>query len=225
MTTHPTAHTLTTQRVHLVRQECTSPTQRTQRTPHGHRERAAPGGRRRSGAGLAAMISAILFVNQKGEMIISRFYRDNVSRATADAFRSRVIAAKEVGAPVIHLDGASFMYVRVGDVYICAVTKHNANPALVFQFIYKLVDVFKAYFGGNFDEEKVGNARARTHTRTHTPHTHTHTHTHTHSNERHVTAWLQVSHATEGGRGRGEEREWGSGRETGRRNMEMERER
>jgi AP-2 complex subunit mu-1 len=64
-----------------------------------------------------------------------------------------VIGAKKTGVPIIYLDKCSFMYSRVGDVYIVAVTKQNANAALVFQFIYKMVDVFRAYFGGAFDEE------------------------------------------------------------------------
>ena len=70
-----------------------------------------------------------------------------------DAFRVNVIAAKKVGVPIVYLDKHTFLYSRVGDVYIVAVTKHNVNPTCVFQFIYKMVDVFRAYFGGAFDEE------------------------------------------------------------------------
>jgi len=100
------------------------------------------------------MISALLFINLKGELILSRYYRDNVSRSAADAFRAQVIGAKKTGVPIVYLDKCSFLYSRVGDVYIVAVTKHNANPALVFQFIYKMVDLFRAYFGaGGFNEE------------------------------------------------------------------------
>ena len=35
------------------------------------------------------MISALLFVNQKGEIIISRMYRDGFSRTLADTFRTQ----------------------------------------------------------------------------------------------------------------------------------------
>jgi len=38
----------------------------------------------------AAMISGLFFVNQKGEIIISRLYRDDVSVAAANAFRTQV---------------------------------------------------------------------------------------------------------------------------------------
>jgi len=103
------------------------------------------------------MLSAILFVNLKGDLVIYRFYRDNVSRAATDAFRQRVIAAKKTGVPIIDIDKSSFMYTRHGDMYVVGVTRHNINPTLVFQFLFKLIEVFKAYFGGTFDEESVRN--------------------------------------------------------------------
>jgi len=103
------------------------------------------------------MISAILFINLKGEIIISRYYRDNVSRAAADAFRTQVIGAKRTGVPILYLDKCSFLYTRVADVYLVAVTKSNANATLIFQFLYKMSDVFRAYFGNKMDEESCRN--------------------------------------------------------------------
>ncbi len=83
---------------------------------------------------------------------------------------------KNVGVPVVYLDNCSFMYSRQGiklkrrafflllialctpspgDMYVVAVTKSNSNATLVFQYLYKLVEVFRAYFGGTFDENGV----------------------------------------------------------------------
>lgn len=101
------------------------------------------------------MISGFFFCNLKGEVIISRFYRDDVSKAAADAFRHEILAERNVGVPVVFLDNCSFMYSRHGDVYVVTVTKRNTNPCMIFQFIYNLVDVFRAYFGGTFDENAV----------------------------------------------------------------------
>jgi len=103
------------------------------------------------------MISAILFINQKGEILISRFYRDDVSRAAADAFRTGVIAAKQLTTPVTILDGSSFLYIRQGDIYVVGVSKANCNPTLVFQFLYSLMDVLKAYIVEKFDEGAIQN--------------------------------------------------------------------
>lgn len=102
------------------------------------------------------MISAILFLTMKGELLISRFYRDNISRSAANAFRAQ-LAAKSLKSPIVNIEKCTFMYIRVGDIYMCAVTKLNANPALAFQFLYKLTEVFKVYFGGTIDEEAVRN--------------------------------------------------------------------
>ena len=44
----------------------------------------------------AAMISSVLFVNQKGEVIISRHYRDGYSKQIAETFRAQVLGSKEV---------------------------------------------------------------------------------------------------------------------------------
>jgi len=103
------------------------------------------------------MISGLLFINEKGDIVISRFYKDDVSRQAADAFRLKVIRAKNLGAPVQIIDNVSFMYVRHGDIYVVAVSRKNANPALAFSFIYQAIDVFKAYFGGKFSEEHIRN--------------------------------------------------------------------
>jgi len=99
-----------------------------------------------------------LLLNNRGDVIISRFYRDNVSRAAIDSFRG-LISSKKIDSlsPVVQIDDCSFLYSRQGDVFVVAVTKLNANCALIFQFIFKLVSVFKAYFGGKFLEENVRN--------------------------------------------------------------------
>lgn len=45
------------------------------------------------------------------------------------------------------------MFVRHDDLYLIAATKQNVNAAMVFQFLYKLVAVFKAYFDNKVTEE------------------------------------------------------------------------
>jgi AP-2 complex subunit mu-1 len=60
------------------------------------------------------MISALLIINQKGEIVISRFYRDDVTRSAADQFLKKVIASKETGSqpPVELIEGNTFLYTR-----------------------------------------------------------------------------------------------------------------
>ena len=102
-----------------------------------------------------AMISAVYLINLKGEILIYRAYRDDVSRAAADAFRMQVLAAKEFRSPVQIFEKASFFHVRSSNVYLVAATRENVNASMVFQFLFALVAVFKGYFGGSFEEDTV----------------------------------------------------------------------
>ena len=45
---------------------------------------------------------------------------------------------------------------RHENLYLVAVTKLNANAALIFEFLYKITTLGRSYFG-KFDEEAVKN--------------------------------------------------------------------
>lgn len=92
-------------------------------------------------------ISAILFYGPDSDLIIQRFYRADVRKVSTDAFRVNVVAARDFHEPVLMIDNCHFMYLRENGVTIAAATKKNSNTVLVFQFLYQLLDVFKAYFG------------------------------------------------------------------------------
>ncbi|KAG2175992.1 hypothetical protein INT44_000471 [Umbelopsis vinacea] len=102
------------------------------------------------------MISAFFIYNQKGEVLISRLYRHDLKRSVADIFRIQVISNTDVRSPIITLGSTSFFHVRHENLYIVAVTKWNANSALVFEFCYRVINIGRAYFG-KFDEEAVKN--------------------------------------------------------------------
>mmetsp|Transcript_50481 Transcript_50481/g.141289 ORF Transcript_50481/g.141289 Transcript_50481/m.141289 type:complete len:430 (-) Transcript_50481:111-1400(-) len=102
------------------------------------------------------MISSILFINLKGEILIWRAYKDNVVRAEWQQFCNRVVAAKEArDQPVQSINGCHYIHTTQGDICIVAATKDNVNVVLVMKLLYKMVEIFKAYFGGVFDENQV----------------------------------------------------------------------
>ncbi|KAF8222486.1 putative intracellular protein transport-related protein [Tricholoma matsutake] len=102
------------------------------------------------------MISAFFIFNQKGEVLISRLYRTDFKRSIADVFRIQVVSNSDVRSPIITLGSTSFFHVRINNLYVVAVTKTNANAALVFEFCYKFINIAKSYFG-KVDEESVKN--------------------------------------------------------------------
>ena len=102
------------------------------------------------------MISGILIFNQKGENLIFRSFRSDCRPRLADIFRIQVVSNVNVRSPILTLGSTTFSHIRHENIYIVAVTKSNANAALVFEFLERLRALGKSYFG-KFDEEAVKN--------------------------------------------------------------------
>jgi AP-2 complex subunit mu-1 len=102
------------------------------------------------------MLSGILVFNQKGENLIFRAFRNDCRPRLADIFRIQVISNPQVRSPILTLGSTTFSHVKHENIYLVAVTKSNANAALIFEFLYRLVTLGKSYFG-KFDEEAVKN--------------------------------------------------------------------
>ncbi|KAI9791995.1 MAG: hypothetical protein M1816_003264 [Peltula sp. TS41687] len=102
------------------------------------------------------MLSGILIFNQKGENLIFRAFRNDCRPKLADVFRIQVISNAQVRSPILTLGSTTFSHVRHENIYLVAVTKSNANAALIFEFLYRLVALGRDYFG-KFDEEAVKN--------------------------------------------------------------------
>merc|ERR1712203_17885 len=106
---------------------------------------------------LSKMIGGLFIYNHKGEVLISRVYRDDIGRNAVDAFRVNVIHARQqVRSPVTNIARTSFFHIKRSNIWLAAVTKQNVNAAMVFEFLLKMCDVMQAYFG-KISEENVKN--------------------------------------------------------------------
>lgn len=87
--------------------------------------------------------SAVFILDSKGKVLIYRNYRDDIDMSIIEKFLPIVIEKEEEGqiSPVIHYEGANFIYVKFNYLYLVALTKRNANAAIVFAFLYRLVNV------------------------------------------------------------------------------------
>eukprot|EP00850_Spirogloea_muscicola_P006480 SM000030S11489 [mRNA] locus=s30:959905:963424:- [translate_table: standard] len=102
--------------------------------------------------------SAIYFLNLRGDVLINRMYRDDVGGNMVDAFRTHILQTKDLGTcPVRQMGAFSFLYMRISNVYIVIVVSSNCNAACAFKFVVETVGLFKAYFGGSFDEDAIRN--------------------------------------------------------------------
>lgn len=99
------------------------------------------------------MISAVLiYGGGRGEVLASRIYKDGLRRAITDAFRVQVISNPENKSPLLTLGSTSFLHIRHGDLFLVAVTRHDVDAMLIYEFLYKIRDLCISYFG-TFDEQ------------------------------------------------------------------------
>ena len=72
------------------------------------------------------MISAIYAINSKGDIVLYRKYRDDVTRNAAENFRLDIIADKNNDlAPITEHNGCFYFHIRVNDMFLVAATKQK----------------------------------------------------------------------------------------------------
>ena len=103
------------------------------------------------------MIGGVFIYNHKGEVLISRVYRDDIGRNAVDAFRVNVIHARQQSRfPVVNIARTNFFYTKRSNIWLCAVARRNINAAMVFEFLNRMIDIMQSYFG-RISEETVKN--------------------------------------------------------------------
>lgn len=87
------------------------------------------------------MITALFMYDSKGDVIVSKIYKEGVKRTISEVFRIQVITLLERHGPrlpVLTLGLTSFIYIKSGMIWICAVTRSNQDCGVVLEFLYKL---------------------------------------------------------------------------------------
>lgn len=93
------------------------------------------------------MIAAFFIFNRKGEVLISRIFREGVRRNVSEVFRIQVISKlSDIKSPVLTLGSTSFLHIRHGPLWFVAVTRDNADASVVFEFLYKFVTTLQTLF-------------------------------------------------------------------------------
>ena len=102
------------------------------------------------------VLSAIFFLDSKGKILISRNYRGDVTRASAERFAATMLeTAAEEMKPVFHdANGCSYVYIQHNNVYIVALTRKNSNVLAILVFLERLVEIMRDYFG-SLEEESI----------------------------------------------------------------------
>ena len=89
-------------------------------------------------------------------MIISRNYRGDIPPSSClSTFSTYISETDDVARlPIFTVDGYTYSYIQYNNLYLLGVTKRNSNVSLMVIYLYRLVGVFRDYFG-ELEEESI----------------------------------------------------------------------
>ncbi|EFJ18717.1 hypothetical protein SELMODRAFT_141330 [Selaginella moellendorffii] len=97
------------------------------------------------------MISQFFVLSLRGDNIIFRDYRGDVSKASAEIFFRKVkfwhSEEGEDAPPVFNVDGVNYAHVKVAGLLFVATTRVNISPALALELLQRIARVTKDYLG------------------------------------------------------------------------------
>lgn len=96
-------------------------------------------------------------INQKGEQLVTRHFRPDISNSAINSFRTQIIASKKTGqkAPVVQMENTTFMYIRQKNIFLVAATKKNPNAVMLFEYLFQKMRIIKSYLGEDVDDEAI----------------------------------------------------------------------
>ncbi|ODV86807.1 hypothetical protein CANARDRAFT_27195 [[Candida] arabinofermentans NRRL YB-2248] len=91
------------------------------------------------------MITGLFIYNHKGEVLISRLFREGVKRNVCEVFRIQVISnLSDVKSPVLTLGSTTFLHIRHGLLWLVVVTRSNVDASTILEFQYKFMELLSS---------------------------------------------------------------------------------
>jgi len=100
------------------------------------------------------MISQFYILSLRGDTIITRDFRGDVVKGTAEIFFRKVKFWHGDAPPIFNSDGVSYIFVKKNGLYFVATTGQNVSPCAVVELLSKMAKVFKD-FCGVLNEESI----------------------------------------------------------------------
>ena len=94
--------------------------------------------------------SQFYVLSPRGDSIIYRDFRHDVSKATVEIFfrNSKFFNGQAREAPpVFNVDGINYLYIKKNGLYFVFTTRHNVSPSLGLELLTRLTRLFKDYAG------------------------------------------------------------------------------
>ncbi|GME94040.1 hypothetical protein B5S28_g5280 [[Candida] boidinii] len=89
------------------------------------------------------MITALFIFNQKGDLLISKLFKEGAKRNISEVFRIQVIANKDSKSPVLTFGSTTFIHIKIGYLWFVAVTRSNIDASIVLEFLFNFINLLK----------------------------------------------------------------------------------
>lgn len=101
-----------------------------------------------------AALSQFYILSLRGDTIITRDWRGDVVKGTAEIFFRKVKFWKGDAPPIFNLDGVNYIFIKKCGLYFLGTTGQNVSPVAVIELLTKMAKVIKD-FCGVLSEESV----------------------------------------------------------------------
>ncbi|GMF99222.1 hypothetical protein B5S30_g4778 [[Candida] boidinii] len=89
------------------------------------------------------MITGIFIFNQRGDLLISKLFKEGAKRNISEVFRIQVIANKDSKSPVLTFGSTTFIHIKYGYLWFVAVTRSNIDAGIVLEFLFNFINLLK----------------------------------------------------------------------------------
>jgi AP-4 complex subunit mu-1 len=93
------------------------------------------------------MISQFYILSPRGDTIITRDFRGDIVKGTAEIFFRKVKFWKGDAPPIFNSDGINYCFVKNNGLFFVATTTVNISPCFVVELLTTMTKVFKDYCG------------------------------------------------------------------------------
>lgn len=91
------------------------------------------------------MFSQLFILNHKGDTIIFKEYRFDITSDSADVFFKYILSNKSDVTPAFNIDGVNYLYVRKRGMYFVLTTKELISPSLAFELLNRASKIIQDY--------------------------------------------------------------------------------
>lgn len=93
------------------------------------------------------VISQFYILSPRGETIINRDFRGDITKGSAEIFFRNVKLYKGDAPPLFYLNGINFTYLKCNSLYFVFTSLFNISPSYLLELLNRLLKIFKDFCG------------------------------------------------------------------------------